>query len=84
MKWIELANQFWEWIVGAFALTFIRTKLGRFALKKLADLMAKPIYDWVIRKGYIKTIEAKAEKQEKELQDAKTKPEIDSAIDRLP
>lgn len=84
MKWIELANQFWEWIVGALALTFIRTKLGRFALKKLADLMAKPIYDWVIRKGYIKTIEAKAEKQEKELQDAKTKPEIDSAIDRLP
>ena len=84
MKWIEYANQFWEWIVGAFALTFIRTKLGRFALKKLADLMAKPIYDWVIRKGYIKTVEAKAQEQEKELQDAKTKPEIDSAIDRLP
>lgn len=84
MKWIELANQFWEWIVGAFALTFIRTKLGRYAFRKLADLLAKPIYDWTVRKGYIKVATEKAEKKEKELQDAKTKPEIDSAIDNLP
>lgn len=84
MKWIELANQAWEWIVGAFALAFIRTKLGRFALRKLADYLAKPVYDWVVRKGYIKTVEAKAEKQEKELKDAKNPDDFRASVDNLP
>lgn len=84
MKWIEIANQFWEWIVGAFALTFIRTKLGRFALKKLADYLAKPIYDWTVRKGYIKIKTEQAERKQEDLENAKTKTDIDRSIDNLP
>ena len=81
---IKLSQEFWEWIVGAFALTSIRSKFGRWAFKKAADILAKPLYDLLVRKGYIKLKKASAKKAEEDLQNAKTKTEIDSAIDNLP
>lgn len=84
MKFLNLLNQFWEYIIGALSLGFIRTKFGRFLFKKLADALAKPIYDWVIRKGYIVIKKEQAEKKEKEFKDAKTKDDVVRTFNDLP
>jgi hypothetical protein len=53
-------------------------------IKWTLDIIAKPLYDWCERKGLTWGGKIKMDKATEELKDAKTKTDIDNAIDNVP
>jgi hypothetical protein len=81
---IALANGLYNFVVNTILRVYLKSKLLTWTAKKIVDLLAKPLYDWTIRKGYITIKKLDAEISQNNLEKAKTNSEIDKAIDEMP
>jgi len=80
----KISNGIWSFIVAIVSAVVAKTPLGKKIVEKIADILARPIYDFLVRKGYIKIKEIEAKKKDDNLEKATTKEEIKKAIDEIP
>ncbi len=80
----KVSDTIWGFITTVVTYLVGKTPLVRKILTKIMDYLAKPLYDWVVRKGYIIIKKQEASKAQDKLNQAKTEKERDEAIDEMP
>ena len=80
----KVSDTIWGFITTVVTYLVGKTPLVRKILTKLMDYLAKPLYDWVVRKGYIVAKKIEVKKSQDKLDKAKTEKERDEAIDEMP
>jgi cell division protein FtsB len=80
----KLSNSVWSTITAIGIALVSPSLIVRNILKRLLNILAKPLYDWVLRKGYIQIKKVEAKEAQTNLENAKTKEEIKKAIDEIP
>lgn len=80
----KISDTIWSTITAIASALIARTPIVRKILVKVMDLLAKPIYDWLLRKGYIQIKKVEAKKAETNLKESKTLEEAKKAVDEIP
>ena len=81
---VAIANAIYNYTVKYLLMVLLKNKVLVWGAKKLSDYLAKPLYDYLVRKGYLTVVEIKAEKAQENLEKAKSPEEINKAIDEIP
>lgn len=84
MKLVEASNTIYNFIVNTLLGSIIKGAFFTWVAKKVVDMLAKPLYDWCVRKGYMEVKVIKAKKAQDNLNKAQTSKERDEAIDEMP
>jgi hypothetical protein len=84
LKLVDVSNSIYNFVVNTLLKGTLKGAFLVWIAKKLVDRLAKPLYDWVIRKGYITVKKIEVKTLETNLKNAQTKEERDKAIDEMP
>lgn len=80
----KVSNGVWGFIVGAISYLVGRTYIVRKLVTVILNYTAKPLYDFILRKGYIAVETKRAEKAEDKLDKTTTIEEAKKAVDDIP
>ena len=80
----KVSDAIWSTITAIGSALVARTPIVRKIVLKLADYLAKPIYDFILRKGYIQIKKVEAKKADEKLKESKTIEDAKKAVDEIP